>query len=1213
MELVIENDIRETTVRKAAFVITGIPNTATHIKFTGDLDFVFSDPANLVPILDIVELVKRPLTLTGGNLLLSRGDGLKYITIQSMYRAITQLLGGVSSTILGPPAEYLFLPASQDHVSSELVGHDVVFSGGVATITGIKDVAGTLYYILSSDPGITAVDPYWFTADFFIGSEACDTITLIEEPVAPTPDPDASLDVEEFWGSVRSFYRELGTEDKLLIEGVWQGLAHNWGNLMQRLYELDAQQNIFDMFVYRREHWVFTDTSLRRYSNTGYTDRSTPDRFYDDSRPFVAPFTFREDVDDSDVGKYLTVGGKSYRVEHVVNSREVILEGAKFSTDKQLSYTVGGQHEDDLSAANQFSKHVSRTHEAVLDSTLPTGIGLTDIDYAECADFPNGGRVRLARINYEGGSTLAANPDRLYWTQPVFTHAYKGTRVVLGGTTYRVIGFDPDGYWLQLQGAAFGDATGLKFKFIETDFSSFTTGSFSAGSKTFTDTSGENPFVAGDVGSSVIVQGGANAGVHKIARFISASSVELDYEAVANESNVSWQIAADIVVDLIAGEVQRVPFGRYPDCATAKVKCFIRVKYRVKANDRLVSLPYLQEWLELPRDEQFTTEEITIGNDNYLLHKNITDLKLTKSTGMSLMHGIHYTYDADTGILTPLSQLISGDKVFAEITFQPWFGKEAEDYFLESDKYIYFRENPRVRLFGESGYYNHEDPYKEYGHLIDFYQENSEQYYFSLMAIWIAHWMGPRPGFKQRAINILLGLPFAQEDGEVTSLSERRVGAVTRWVITIDYEEAGSTQIVLPPDLEPYVGVGEKVKRFDILSGFVYEYRNAGTLRGRVINDQFNNPFDQSHVDGKLWVLAGDNKGVYRITKFIQASQIATDGDFIAGGDVSYKILLPAIRIYDKVNHPGWLTKFATVDILEKYYTQNTTPAEKLIAQQIMEEHLFMLHIPGDVMAVSDENAIPFINSFLYDIKATYTDFIFQIFKGFTDEFAFDDGGDIYPDFLIDLTSTYGWFAGTLPSQVDPFTGTVDLHGYPSYIGGEAVSPFIFEDTNNAPFSIDDVGRKLVVPAGWRVYANGAVNPSNPKRFYSASPALVFQASDVGKELYLPSLGGSPVLVTIEAVVSPYEVIISGAVFSALAIGLEFHVAHEVNQGVYEITGYVSPSRVLISPGMVPGSGIFYQVLDEEYWLDDETLNFYSEGYVDLYDGGGTFIKRVML
>lgn len=1211
MELVIEKDVQETSIRKVGFEITGIPLSATHIKFTGDLDFVFEYPSRLLPTMNVVEIVNRPVPKVSGSIMLSRGDGLKYITVLSMYRAMTKLVGGESSTVVLPPVEYRFLPSSQEYISWDMIGHMVQFSGGEATVTSIKDVSGTLYYILDSDPGISTTDEYWFASDFGIGNDACDTIVLVEEPVQPVPFPDASIDTRAYWGQVRSFYNELGSDDKLLIEGIWQGITHNWGNLMQRLYEMDAGQNIFDMFIYRKRHWVFLDSTYRIYSGTGYTDRSKPDRFFDDSRPFLSSFTERDNIDESDVGKYLTVGGKAYPIEHVVNSREVILLGAKFDTQKKLSYTVGGQREEDLSEANQFKKFVSRDFSVVLDSAIPAGIDISDIAYAQCADFPGGGRVRLAQINFNDGYTLSSSPDRLYWTKPVFSNAYKGTRVIVSGSTYRVIEYDPDGYWLQLQGATFSDEDGISFKFIETDFSSFSTGSLSAGSKVFTDTSGEDPFSSDDVGCNIIIQGGLNPGIFKIEKFIDGSSVELDSESSSAEVNINWQIAADIVVDIDNGTVQRVPFGRYADCATAKVRCFIRVTSRVKADDRLKILPTLQEWLEFPQETQFTTEEVAIEGDNFLGHKNISDVVLTKSNGMSLMQGTHYTVDLESGTISPLSQLLSGDRVFAEINFQPWWGYEGKDYFLEDDHFVYFRENPRVRLFGESAYYDYEDPYREYGHLVDFYQENSEQYYFALMAIWIAHWMGPRPGFKARAINILLGLPFAQEDGIVTSMSERKIGAATRWVLTIQYDKAGSTQIVLPPDLQPYVGVNERVSRFDILSGFTREYRNAGTLRNRSIIDEFNEPFEQSHVDGKIWILSGDNQGVYNVIKFVESNQVVTDGDFIAQTDTSFKIMVPVIRIYDKINHPGWLSEFATVDVLEKYYTQNTTDAEKVIARQIMEEHLFMLHIPGDAMAVTDKDAIPFVNNFLRDVKATYTDFIFQIFNGFSDEFGMVEGAETFPDFEIDLTSTFGWFAGTLPSQIDPFDGSIDLHGYPGYIGGEAVSPFVFDDVNNSPFSVDDIGKKLVIPAGWRIYGKGAVNPINPKRFYSSSPALVFNASDVGRGLFIPSLAGVPTLARIEVVHNPYEVSVSGAIFTELLIDLEFHVAHEVNQGVYDITGYYSPSRILVSPAMVPGSGIFYQVVDEEYWLDDETLNFYSEGYVDIYDGGGSWVKRI--
>ncbi len=76
----------------------------------------------------------------------------------------------------------------------------------------------------------------------------------------------------------------------------------------------------------------------------------------------------------------------------------------------------------------------------------------------------------------------------------------------------------------------------------------------------------------------------------------------------------------------------------------------------------------------------------------------------------------------------------------------------------------------RRQMWAEVTQVNRETPYRNFGVLIDFFRENSEEYKLALQGLWYTFWTGSTPGNLQRGMHILLGLPFAKRAGTVTRL-----------------------------------------------------------------------------------------------------------------------------------------------------------------------------------------------------------------------------------------------------------------------------------------------------------------------------------------------------------------------------------------------------------------------------------------------------------
>lgn len=116
------------------------------------------------------------------------------------------------------------------------------------------------------------------------------------------------------------------------------------------------------------------------------------------------------------------------------------------------------------------------------------------------------------------------------------------------------------------------------------------------------------------------------------------------------------------------------------------------------------------------------------------------------------------------------------------------------------------------QAWAETTKINLETPYRNFGVLIDFFRENSEDYKLALQGLWYAFWTGSTPNNLQRGMHILLGLPFAKKAGTVT-----RVDTVAA-VVAITDSRGQVLSYSIPDGLDPTVAVGDEVDRFESLT-----------------------------------------------------------------------------------------------------------------------------------------------------------------------------------------------------------------------------------------------------------------------------------------------------------------------------------------------------------------------------------------------------------
>ena len=131
---------------------------------------------------------------------------------------------------------------------------------------------------------------------------------------------------------------------------------------------------------------------------------------------------------------------------------------------------------------------------------------------------------------------------------------------------------------------------------------------------------------------------------------------------------------------------------------------------------------------------------------------------------------------------------------------------EGTDYQIDNQSVISFMSEPPERMRAPITNIDSENPWHNFGYLMDIYQPNSENYIRTLQGLWFAFWTGPRPANLQKALYLLFGLPVADEPGIITSVT----------VDTIVLQGSSGKQYTYPiPDgLLSRVVVGDEVVKF---------------------------------------------------------------------------------------------------------------------------------------------------------------------------------------------------------------------------------------------------------------------------------------------------------------------------------------------------------------------------------------------------------------
>lgn len=137
------------------------------------------------------------------------------------------------------------------------------------------------------------------------------------------------------------------------------------------------------------------------------------------------------------------------------------------------------------------------------------------------------------------------------------------------------------------------------------------------------------------------------------------------------------------------------------------------------------------------------------------------------------------------------------------------FLREGVDYKLIGNGLVAFAAPPQPSLWARRSLFDQENPWNNFGFLMDIYETNSQRYVDVLQGLWYAFWTGPTPNNVRNSLYLLFGLPTAQQAGTVTT--------VTGTEITLTYAD-GTTEIFsIPNNLAAMVAQGQAVKKFDPL------------------------------------------------------------------------------------------------------------------------------------------------------------------------------------------------------------------------------------------------------------------------------------------------------------------------------------------------------------------------------------------------------------
>lgn len=146
---------------------------------------------------------------------------------------------------------------------------------------------------------------------------------------------------------------------------------------------------------------------------------------------------------------------------------------------------------------------------------------------------------------------------------------------------------------------------------------------------------------------------------------------------------------------------------------------------------------------------------------------------------------------------------------------------EGVDYAVIRDGTVAFKKAPPKRLWAKRTVVNREIPWKNFGYLLDIYEENTPRYADVLRGLWYALWTGPKPSNVETSLSLLFGLPTAKEDAVVSFVSPLEVKTLS--------QDGTERVFQVPAGLSPKVSLGEAVKRFQPLTTGIKVFDKIGS------------------------------------------------------------------------------------------------------------------------------------------------------------------------------------------------------------------------------------------------------------------------------------------------------------------------------------------------------------------------------------------------
>ena len=157
---------------------------------------------------------------------------------------------------------------------------------------------------------------------------------------------------------------------------------------------------------------------------------------------------------------------------------------------------------------------------------------------------------------------------------------------------------------------------------------------------------------------------------------------------------------------------------------------------------------------------------------------------------------------------------------------------EGTDYQVINRQQIAFKAEPPEKMWARRSLFDEENPWNNFGFLMDIYQPNSPRYVNVLQGLWFAFWTGPKPSNVKKSLYLLFGLPTAQEDGVVES--------VTSTTITNLSDSGVRRTHTIPSGLVSLVVPGQRVTKFDPLVSGIEVFDKVN--RPGFIRDEIGRP-----------------------------------------------------------------------------------------------------------------------------------------------------------------------------------------------------------------------------------------------------------------------------------------------------------------------------------------------------------------------------------